>query len=85
MDVGAQQQALDQARINSPLVQATNASALMRGYTIPTSTTEKYSGPAAAYGPSPLAQISGLGSLLGSGFNTKGGWGNQLGGFLKSA
>jgi hypothetical protein len=82
MDVGAQQQALDQARINSPLVQATNASALMRGYTVPLTTTEKYSGPAAAYGPSPLAQISGLGSLLGSGFNTSGGWGNQLTKFL---
>jgi hypothetical protein len=50
----------------------------MRGYTIPTSSVEKYSGPAAAYGPSPLAQISGLGSLLGSGFNTSGGWGNKL-------
>jgi len=83
MDVGAQQQALDQARINAPLVQATNASALMRGYTVPTTTVEKYSGPAAAYGPSPLAQISGLGSLLGSGFNTSGGWGNQLTNFLK--
>jgi hypothetical protein len=85
MDVGAQQQALDQARINSPLVQATNASALMRGYTVPTSTRETYSGPAPAYGPSPLAQISGLGSLLGSGFNTSGGWGNQLTNFLKGS
>jgi len=78
MDVGAQQQALDQARINAPLTQATNVAQLMRGYTIPTSSVEKYSGPAAAYGPSPLAQISGLGSLLGSGFNTQGGWGNKL-------
>jgi len=78
MDAGAQQQALEQARINSPLTQATNVAQLMRGYTIPTSTVEKYSGPAAAYGPSPLAQISGLGTLLGSGFNTSGGWGNRL-------
>lgn len=78
MDVGAQQQALEQSRINSPLVQAGNVAQLMRGYTIPTSSVEKYSGPAAAYGPSPLAQISGLGSLLGSGFNTSGGWGNKL-------
>lgn len=78
MDVGAQQQAYDQARINAPLTQATNVAQLMRGYTIPTSTVEKYSGPAPAYGPSPLAQISGLGSLLGSGFNTSGGWGNKL-------
>jgi hypothetical protein len=83
MDVGAQQQALDQARINAPLTQASNAAQLLRGFTVPTSTTEKYSGPAAAYGPSPLAQISGLGSLLGSGFNTKSGWGNQLSGVLK--
>jgi hypothetical protein len=83
MGAGAQQQALEQSRINSPLVQAGNVAQLMRGYTIPTSTTEKYSGPAAAYGPSPLAQIGGLGTLLGSGFNTKSGWGNQLGGLLK--
>jgi hypothetical protein len=83
MDVGAQQQALDQARINAPLTQASNAAQLLRGFTVPTSTVEKYSGPAPAYGPSPLAQISGLGSLLGSGFNSKSGWGNQLGGFLK--
>jgi hypothetical protein len=78
MDVGAQQQAMDQARINAPLTQASNVAQLMRGYTIPTSSVEKYSGPAASYGPSPLAQISGLGSLLGSGFNTSGGWGNKL-------
>jgi hypothetical protein len=50
----------------------------MRGYTIPTTSTEKYSGPAAAYGPSPLAQIGGLGALLGSGFNSDKGWGNRL-------
>jgi hypothetical protein len=78
MDAGAQQQALDQSRINAPLVQAGNVAQLMRGYTIPTTSTEKYSGPAAAYGPSPLAQISGLGTLLGSGFNTNSGWGNKL-------
>jgi hypothetical protein len=78
MDAGAQQQALEQSRINAPLVQAGNVAQLMRGYTIPTSSTEKYNGPASSYGPSPLAQISGLGSLLGSGFNTSGGWGNKL-------
>jgi hypothetical protein len=78
MDAGAQQQALEQSRINAPLVQAGNVAQLMRGYTIPTTSTEKYSGPAAAYGPSPLAQISGLGTLLGSGFNTNSGWGNKL-------
>jgi hypothetical protein len=78
MGAGAQQQALEQSRINSPLVQAGNVAQLMRGYTIPTTSTEKYSGPAPAYGPSPLAQISGLGTLLGSGFSTDKGWGNKL-------
>ena len=54
----------------------------MRGYTYPTTTTETYKGPANVYGPSPLSQIAGLGSLLGSGFNSPSGWGNQLlGGF----
>ena len=78
MGAGAQQQALEQSRINAPLVQAGNVAQLMRGYTIPTTSTEKYSGPAAAYGPSPLAQIGGLGTVLGSGFNSKSGWGNKL-------
>jgi len=82
MDVGAQQQALEQAKINAPLSNATNVAQLMRGYTVPTGTTETYNGPAQAYGPSPLSQIAGLGSLLGSGFNSSSGWGSQLTGLL---
>jgi hypothetical protein len=82
MDVGAQQQALEQAKINAPLTNATNVAQLMRGYTIPTATTETYNGPAQNYGPSPLSQIAGLGSLLASGFNSSSGWGPQLTGLL---
>ena len=76
---GAEQQAYEQAKIDAPLKTAANAAALLKGYTIPTTSTETYKGPmAGVYGNSPLSQISGLGTLLGSGFNTSSGWGNQL-------
>jgi hypothetical protein len=73
---GAEQQAYEQAKIEAPLKQATNAAALMKGYTVPTSTTETYKGPmAGVYANSPLSQIAGLGTLVASGTNAKGtGW-----------
>jgi len=67
--LGAQSQAQNQALINAPLNTATNVAGLLRGYTIPTETTQTYSGPASSYGASPLAQIAGLGSLFASGAN----------------
>ena len=69
---GAEQQAQQQAIINAPLTQATNVSNLMRGYQVPSSTTETYKGPLpGSYSNSPLSQIAGLGSLLGSAFNVQ--------------
>jgi len=65
---GAEQQAYQQAQIDAPLKTATNVSALMRGYQVPTSTTETYKGPlAGVYGPSVASQIIGAGSMIGSG------------------
>lgn len=81
-DLGAQQQAFEQAKIEAPTVRAQNVAQLLRGYTYPTTTTEKYVGPANVYQPSPLAQIAGLGALLGSGFNSQQGWGSRLVDFL---
>lgn len=82
-DLGSQQQALEQARIEAPLVRAQNVAQIMRGYTYPTTTTETYKGPGNIYQPSPLSQIAGLGALLGSGVNKSGtGWLEQIGGFL---
>lgn len=79
-DIGAIEQAQQQAEINAPLTQATNVAALMRGYTYPTVTTETYKGPASSYGPSILSQIGGLGSLIASGTNSKDtGWLDKLG------
>lgn len=68
LDAGAIQQAYEQAKIEAPLKMATNAAALLRGYQIPTSTTQQYEGPMpGAYGASPLQTIVGLGSLFASG------------------
>lgn len=76
---GAEQQAYEQAKIDAPLKTATNAAALLKGYTVPTSSTETYKGPmAGVYGNSPLSQIAGLSSLFGSAFNANNGWGKQF-------
>ena len=67
---GAQEQAQRQAEINAPLTQATNVANLMKGYNVPVTTTEKFTGPiAGVYGTSPLAQVTGLGTLIGSGLS----------------
>jgi hypothetical protein len=68
MDLGGQEQAQRQALINAPLTTATNAAQLLRGYTVPTSTSQEYKGPLpGAYSASPLQQIAGLGALFASG------------------
>jgi hypothetical protein len=68
MDLGGQEQALRQARINAPLTTAANAAQLLRGYTVPTSTSQEYKGPLpGSYAASPLQQIAGLGALFASG------------------
>lgn len=67
LNAGAKQQAQEQAKIEAPLKMATNASALLRGYTVPTSTSQRYTGPMpGAYSASPLQQIAGLGALFAS-------------------
>lgn len=78
-DLGATQQAYEQAQIEAPTVRAQNVAQLLRGYTYPTTTQQTYTGPAQVYQPSPLAQIAGLGSLLGAAFNTPQGGGKPFG------
>jgi hypothetical protein len=64
---GGQQQALGQKMLDYPMVQAQNFSQLMRGYQIPTGSVQQQVGPqAGAYSNSPLSQIAGLLSGLGS-------------------
>jgi hypothetical protein len=62
--LGAQQQTIAQNAQLFPMQQLTSESALLKGFTVPTSTSSKYCGPIpGAYNTSPLAQIAGLGSL----------------------
>jgi hypothetical protein len=63
-NLGAQNQAQQQAIIDAPLKTATSAAGLIKGLTIPTTTTQTYTGPASSYGPSPLSQIASLASLF---------------------
>jgi len=79
-DIGAIEQAQNQALINAPTTMAGNVAQILRGYTYPTTTEETYKGPASSYGPSILSQIGGLGSFLGSGTNaTNSGWLDKAG------
>lgn len=67
---GAEQQAYEQAKIDAPLKNATNVAALLRGYQVPTTVSREFTGPkAGTYGLSPLSQITGITSLLGSGLS----------------
>ena len=67
---GAQQQAMGQKMLDYPMAQAQAYAKLMQGYQIPTGTVTQSVGPqAGAYSNSPLSQISGLLSGLGSFLN----------------
>jgi hypothetical protein len=84
-DIGAIEQAQNQALINAPTTTASNVAQILRGYTYPTVTTETYNGPASSYGPSILSQIGGLGTLIGSGVNsTNTGWLDKAGSWLSN-
>jgi hypothetical protein len=65
---GTEMQTYNQALIDAPLKTATNASALLRGYTVPGTTTETKKGPLSKdfYAGSPLAQTLGVSTLLAS-------------------
>jgi len=62
--MGAQQQTIGQNAQNFPMAQLTAESNLLKGATVPTSTSSTYTGPIpGAYNTSPLSQIAGLGTL----------------------
>lgn len=66
--LGAQQQALEQAKINAPLMQAQNVAQLMRGFAFPMGSTQTATRPGqqGEFGLSPLNQIASLGALVGA-------------------
>lgn len=65
-ELGGQQTAYDQSKLEAPLTRAANVAQLLRNYQFPTTTTETYKGPANVYGPSVMSQIAGLGTLTGA-------------------
>jgi hypothetical protein len=69
---GAEQQAYQQSLLDAPLKTATTAAQLMRGYTVPGSSTAATTGPETTnyYQGSPLAQTLGLASSIASGFGS---------------
>lgn len=64
---GAERQAYQQSLLDQPLKTATNASALMRGLTVPTGQTSTFVGPkAGSYQTSDLANVTGILAMLGA-------------------
>jgi hypothetical protein len=66
---GAEKQAYQQSILDAPMKNAANAAALMKGYTVPTTTTQTDTGPKTKdyYAPSGLTQSGSLLSFLGAG------------------
>ena len=64
---GAEKQAYEQSKLDFPMKTATDAAALMRGFQVPTTQTEKFVGPKAGmYQNSPLMNIMGVLGTLGA-------------------
>jgi hypothetical protein len=84
-DIGAQELAYEQSKIEAPLTRAMNVAQIMRGYQYPMTTAETKEQIPGAFAPSPLQQIAGLGTLVGASFNSKGtGVGDRLFDFIGS-
>ena len=69
--LGAQQQAVEQAKLNYPMTALQNAATVMRGFTVPTTVSQTTTQPAGQgqMQLSPLNQILALGGALGSTLN----------------
>jgi hypothetical protein len=70
-DIGTQELGYEQAKIEAPLTRAQNVAQILRGYTYPTTVTETKEQLPSAYQLSPLQQVAGLGTLVGSAFGNK--------------
>ena len=64
-ELGGMEQALGQRILDQPMKQAQDYSKLLQGYSVPTTVTKQTVG-STGYSNSPLSQVSGLLSLLGS-------------------
>ena len=77
--LGAQQQALEQAKLNYPMSALGQVSNLIKGYTVPTSVTQSYTGPMPnAYAKSPAELMGGLVTGAGGFFAPSAGGGKSM-------
>jgi hypothetical protein len=67
-DIGTQELGYEQSKIEAPLTRAQNVAQILRGYQFPMSTAETKETLPSSFAPSPLQQIAGLGTLIGSTF-----------------
>jgi len=65
-NLGAEETAYEQAKLQAPLTQAKNVADLLRGYQFPLESEETAQSLPTVMGSSPLAQIAGLGTLVGA-------------------
>lgn len=77
-DIGTQELGYEQSKIEAPLTRAQNVAQILRGYQFPMQTSETKETLPSAYAPSPLQQVAGLGTLVGSAFGNKDAAGNKL-------
>lgn len=77
-DIGTQELAYEQSKLEAPLTRAQNVAKILQGYTFPTTTAKTEQVLPTAYAPSALQQIGSLGTLIGAGFGNKDAAGNKL-------
>jgi hypothetical protein len=77
-DLGTQELGYEQSKIEAPLTRAMNVAKILQGYQFPLKTEKVEESIPGSFAPSPLQQIAGLGSLVGSAFGNKDAAGNKL-------
>jgi hypothetical protein len=65
-DVGTQELGYEQSKIEAPLTRAQNVAKILQGYQFPMTVNKTEESIPGSFAPSPLQQISGLGSLVGA-------------------
>ena len=65
-NLGAEETAYEQAKLQAPLTQTKNVADLLRGYQFPLESEETAQSLPTIMGSSPLAQIAALGTLVGA-------------------
>jgi hypothetical protein len=77
-DIGTQELGYEQSKIEAPLTRAQNIAKLLQGYQFPMTVNKTEETLPGAYAPSPLQQVAGLGTLVGSAFGSPNAAGNKL-------